>query len=103
MGLKFLQNIAEYAAKGATLDFKYPTSIRFPQKAMMNYETDEYLITSPDIQVIPIDLEYTKEMLEALDWEVFKRTVAKAGVGGRARDIMTNQYLKKLEEQKDLA
>lgn len=100
MGLKFLENVVEYAKKGATLDFKYPASIRFPHTVMMDYQTEDYLVTSPEIQVWTIDLEYTKEMLDGLEWSDFKNLLKKYDIGGRDRAQMTKQYLKMLEEQK---
>tara|TARA_R110000744_G_C19371770_1_gene563146 strand:+ start:19500 stop:19850 length:351 start_codon:yes stop_codon:yes gene_type:complete len=37
--------------------------------------------------------QYTKEQLEAMEWEDFKTLCKDCGVGGRDRNTMTNKYL----------
>lgn len=106
MGMRFLSNLMRFANKGATLDRQYSPSLKFPHKAMLYFETEEYLYSNEEMEILPIEIIYTKEMLDEMDWEKFKATVGAKGVGGRKRNIMTNNYLKvvngeKLEESEE--
>lgn len=94
MGMRFLNNLMYFANRGATLDKQYSPSLKFPHKAMLYYETEDYLQTNEEIEVLPIEIIYTKEMLDAMDWETFKSVVNEKGVAGKKRNIMTNDYLK---------
>lgn len=99
MGMRFLNNLMYFANKGATLDRQYSPSLKFPHKAMLYYETTDYLETSEEMEVLPIEIIYTKEMLDDMDWDTFKFVVNEKGVGGKKRNFMTNNYLKVVSGQ----
>lgn len=103
MGMRFLNNVVLFANAGATLDRDYIPSMKFPFKAMFDYETSDYLETNQEMEVIPLELVYTKEMLDNLEWEEFKKVVGAKGIGGRARELMTNNYLKAVTQSKEEA
>lgn len=101
LGIKFLANVVKFANKGATIDEAHPWTCKFPAKVYMNIKTDEYLETDMvnGIQVFPISITYTKEMLDALEWTEFKDVVKKRGVGGRDRAQMVRQYLEATQQE----
>ena len=94
-GAAFLKTVVGFANKGAVIDEAHSWTCKFPAKVYMNIKTDEYLETDMvnGIQVFPISITYTKEMLDALEWTAFKDVVKKRGVGGRDREQMVRQYL----------
>lgn len=100
-GIKFLNTVVEFANKGATIDEAHPWTCKFPAKVFMNIKTKEYLETDilSGVQVMPISIIYTKEMLDALEWTEFKDVVKKRGVGGRDRAQMVRQYLEATQQE----
>lgn len=94
-GIKFLENVVKFANMGGKLDSDYPTKNTFPNKAMFYVETEEFL--SDDmvngVRVYPLELQYSKEQLDAMSWPEFKETVKTLVPKGRDRTIMTNKYL----------
>jgi hypothetical protein len=124
IGQDFIKNVVEFANKGATLKGGEAAILRFPHSVKMLLETEEELESKPCFLVFPISepkkerevaeaaklkleqdakeslLEVKRaEMkikLEAMEWEDFKKEVAKKGVKGRERQTMQNLYLKAL-------
>ncbi len=95
IGFNFLKNVVEMANKGAKLqEGKVPT-MRFPYSAWMTLETKEIMEDKPGIRFQIIVEKFTKEQLDEMEWEDFKRVLKRQyGLGGRNRDQMTKQYLK---------
>ncbi len=94
IGFNFLQNVVEMANKGAKLQEGKAPTMRFPYSAWMTLETEELMEDRPGIRFQIIVEKFTKEQLDEMEWEDFKRVLKKVGLGGRKRDVMTNQYLK---------
>lgn len=94
-GIKFLENVVRFANLGATIDSDYPTKNTFPNKVMLNVETEKFLEDDMvnGVRVYPVELQYSKEQLDAMSWPEFKETVKALVPKGRDRTIMTNKYL----------
>lgn len=99
--ITFLDNVQEVVKRGATRKqgtYVYLNSIPF----MAEFEVEvgeigsEWTDNGPHIFAIPVEYPpFTKEQLEALPWEDFKRVLFNTkGIKGRDRLVMQNQYLK---------
>lgn len=97
LGIEFFQNSVKIAHQGGVLKEGVNVRLQFPRAAVFEISTEEFLESKLGFQVVPVEIEYTKEMLEAMDWETFKTAVAAKGVKGRSRDPMTAKYLKACE------
>lgn len=100
--LDFMQRFQHEVQKGAVLkDDVYP-SLSFPFTAYMIREIDigedEYApVENPYIRATPIKREefvFGEEELSKFSLGVFRKVVAKWGITGKDRKIMTNEYLK---------
>jgi uncharacterized protein YbcV (DUF1398 family) len=96
LGFDFMKNVVSLANKGAVLQEGKVPFMRFPHQAFMYFETDELMENTPGFQYQIIQEIFTKEQLDEMDWETFKRVLKKVGIGGRTRDVMTTKYLKLL-------
>jgi len=94
-GIKFLENVVRFANLGATIDSDYPTKNTFPNKVMLNVETEEFLEDDMlnGVRVYPVELQYSKEYLESLPIEEMRPLVAQKGIKGRDKTKMIKQYL----------
>jgi len=94
-GIKFLENVIKFSKLGATIDTAYPTKNTFPNKVMLNIETEEHLEDDMvnGVRVYPVELQYSKEQLDAMEWSEFKAAVKHLVPKGRDRNVMTNKYL----------
>ena len=119
LGFGWLDTIVELANEGAVLKEGVLHSLRFPHTAYMEIETDEEPIATPFVRVFREDKSevfiikedevgvnfsldtapLTKEELDALEWNEFKAKLKQVGIGGRDRNKMTTEYLKKAESQ----
>lgn len=99
LGIKFFQTCINLAQKGATLKEDNALKISFPRSVWFEIITDEFLESDilQGLKVIPVEVQYTKEMLEAMDWETFKNIVQAKGIRGRQREVMQSKYLKACE------
>lgn len=99
LGIKFFQTCINLAQKGATLKEDNTLKISFPRSVWFEISTEEFLESDilQGLKVIPVEVQYTKEMLEAMEWETFKTAVALKNVRGRSRDVMTAKYIKACE------
>jgi len=95
LGFDFMKNVVSLANKGAVLQEGKVPFMRFPHQAFMYFETDELMENTPGFQFQRIQELYTKEQLDAMEWEDF-RMVLKRGfsITGRNRQQMTREYLK---------
>ena len=97
----FMKACQEVILRGAKFnESTYPT---LSQSAFSNEFSAEFLVEvdvetewkdkGPVIQAYPAPLIYTKEQLEELEWDTFKRVLLRSDVKGRDRVVMTTKYL----------
>lgn len=93
-GIKFLENVVRFANLGATIDGDYPTKNSFPNKVMLNVETEEFLEDDMvnGVRVYPVELQYSKEQLEEFEWDKLKTVCKERGISGRDRAQLIRQY-----------
>lgn len=95
LGFDFMKNVVSLANKGAVLQEGKVPFMRFPHQAFMYFETDELMENSPGFQFQRIQELYTKDQLEAMEWDDFKMVLKRDfGITGRNRQLMTREYLK---------
>jgi len=95
LGFDFMKNVVALANKGAVLQEGKVPFMRFPHQAFMYFQTDELMENSPGFQFQRIQEIYTKEQLEAMEWDDFKMVLKRDfGITGRNRQQMTREYLK---------
>jgi hypothetical protein len=100
-GITFLQNVVKFANMGGTICSDHPVQNKFPHSCVMLVKTKEKIETDmkAGVKVLPVFIKYTKEQLEEMSWEDFKKVVKKQfNIGGRDRQVMTTQYLQAVEE-----
>ncbi len=123
LGMNLIENVIEMAALGAVMKPGTIPSMRFPQSVSMVLESDTPPTPKPCIRVFEYDgnkevfasyvepvvakfstevddanetTHFTKEQLDAMEWESEFKEVCKAvGITGRSRDKMTKEYLAK--------
>ena len=93
-GHNFIDNIIKYSVKGGVLDKKERFFNDYPHACVMTITTEEFLKSEPSVEVVILKEDWTKEGLDSLDWESFKRLVATKDVNGRHRETMSNLFLK---------
>ena len=100
-GIKFLENVVRFANLGATIDTAYPTKNTFPNKVMLNVETEEFLEDDMvnGVRVYTVELQYSKEYLETLTIEELRPICKERGVTGRANQQMIRDYLETFEKK----
>lgn len=95
----FVERLIELASKGAKLkENTFPRIAACPYIVQLEIEVeiDKELQSSPGITAFPLPLSekiITKEELEALDWEKFKKVCKSRQISGRDRAVMTTKYL----------
>lgn len=95
IGYSFMKNIIELANKGAVLEEGKVPALRFPHSAWMYLKTDKLMESKPGFQFQVMQENFTKEQLDELEWSEFKAVLKKKyQIGGRDRQVMTQQYLK---------
>jgi hypothetical protein len=99
-GHNFIDNIIKYAKKGAVLDKKERFYNDYPHACVMVIETEEFLKSEPSVDVVVVREEYTKEALEAMDWDELRAMVKSTkGITGRDRDQLIRKFLEANEQQ----
>lgn len=93
LGIEFFQNCVKIAQQGGVLKDGVTVRLQFPRAAVFEITTEEFLETKLGFQVVPVDIQYTKEMLDNLEWSDFKNVVKRLVPKGRDRAVMTTQYL----------
>lgn len=97
-GHNFIDNIIKYSVKGGVLDKKERFFNDYPHACVMNIETEEFLKSEPSVEVVVIKEEYSKETLEAMDWDELRGLAKKLhGITGRDRAQVIRQFLEKNE------
>ncbi len=95
LGFDFMKNVVSLANKGAVLQEGKVPFMRFPHQAFMYFQTDELMENIPGFQFQRIQELYTKDQLEAMEWDDFKMVLKRDfGITGRNRQLMTREYLK---------
>lgn len=94
IGYNFIKNVVSLANKGATLKEDKVPSLRFPHSAYMEFSTEEFMKDIPGFRFQIVEENLSRDQLEALEWEDFKKILKKRGIGGRNREQMTREYLK---------
>src|SRR5690606_6645660 len=75
LGIQWLDNLIRFIKMGAEVKEGHRPSLKFPQHAWLTIETSELLRNEPGVQVFKIDEVYTREQLDAMDWETFRDAV----------------------------
>lgn len=89
-----ISKVIEWAKKGASLkEGTYPRLNSIPHRVVMEIETDNAVEGDAFTIVKVIRYSLTKEELESLSWEDFKRELRKVGITGRDRAVMQTKYL----------
>ena len=100
LGFDFMRNVVALANKGAVLQEGKVPFMRFPHQAFMYFETEEIMENTPGFQFQRIQELYTKEQLEAMEWDDMKHVVRRdTGLTGRSRDLLIRQYLKAVGQE----
>lgn len=106
LGIKWLRNIVKFANMGAKIEERFHIKTTFPHEVTMLLETDKDVRLETNmaegIIVYPVLVAKTREEMEAMEWEDFKRECKAWGVGGRHRETMTNQYMKATEQEEGI-
>lgn len=93
-GHNFIDNIIKYSVKGGVLDKKERFFNDYPHACTMLIETEEFLKSEPSVEVVIIKEEWTKEALEAMDWDALRAMAKKIhGITGRDRQQVIRQFL----------
>lgn len=102
-GVQFLKNVIEYTQKGAVLCNDHAIVNKWPHTCVMQITTEDDLVgdMTKGVEVVATFTPLTREQLDELDWETFKSVCRKHfGITGKARDLMSNKYVKSVEERK---
>jgi hypothetical protein len=92
-GVNFIENIAKYSMKGAVIDKTVHLFNDYPHSCVMLIETEEFLKSEPSVEVVIVKEEWTKESLEAMDWDTLRATCKTRGITGRDRDQIIRKFL----------
>lgn len=102
----FISRLLALGKQGAVLKERtFPRISGRPYAVQLeiDVEGNSELPHSPGVTAIPVALSeknYSKEELDAMTWEQFKKAVKAKGIGGRDRDVMSAKYLQIVEESK---
>jgi hypothetical protein len=97
--ITFINRVIELASQGAVLKEKtFPRLQGKPFALQMEIEVEgnSEIPKAPGINPLPVPLSekvYSKEELDSMSWEQFKKAVKAKGIGGRDRDVMVAKYL----------
>lgn len=100
--IKFVQELLDMGSLGAKLAYNTVPRMICPFTAELEVvvERSSPLKSSPTRSALPLDIRrYTPSELEAMVWEEFREAVREAGVKGRDREIMMEDYFKALKER----
>ena len=102
LGIQWLHNIVKVANMGGVIEERFHIKTSFPHEVTMLVQTENDLRLETDMKagiiVYPVMVAKTREEMEALDWEEFKRECRAWGIAGRHRDTMTNLYMAATEQ-----
>lgn len=102
LGIQWLHNIVKIANMGGVIEERFHIKTSFPHEVTMLVQTENDLRLETDMKagiiVYPVMVAKTREEMEALDWEEFKRECRAWGIAGRHRDTMTNLYMAATEQ-----
>lgn len=102
LGIQWLHNIVKIANMGGVIEERFHIKTSFPHEVTMLVQTENDLRLETDMKagiiVYPVMVAKTREEMEALDWQDFKRECRAWGIAGRHRDTMTNLYMTATEQ-----
>jgi len=104
----FVQKLLELGAKGATLKERTCPRLKglpYAAELVLEITGSDELKAAPGVNAIPVPMAikvYSKEELEAMDWDTFRSAVQSKGVKGRQREVMTVKYLQAVESGTDV-
>jgi len=102
--ISFINRVIELAAQGAKLkDKTFPRLQGRPFALQMEIQVEgsEEIAKAPGVNPLPVPLSdktYTKEELEAMDWDQFKKVCKSKDIGGRDRNLMLTKYLQATQQ-----
>lgn len=97
--IDFISRILEAGKNGAVLkDRTFPRLKGLPYAVELEVEVEgsSEILSSPGVNAIPVPMSekvYSKEELEILDWDIFKKACKAYGITGRDRNLLTTKYL----------
>ena len=106
--VEFVQRLLELGAKGATLKERTCPRLKglpYAAELVLEITGSDELQAGAGVNAIPVPMAikvYTKEELEAMDWDTFRSAVQSKGVKGRQREVMTVKYLQAVESGTDV-
>lgn len=106
--VEFVQRLLELGSKGATLKERTCPRLKglpYAAELVIEITGSDEIKSSPGVNAIPVPMAikvYTKEELEAMDWDMFRSAVQSKGVKGRQREVMTVKYLQAVESGTDV-
>ena len=102
LGIQWLHNIVKIANMGGVIEERFHIKTSFPHEVTMLVQTENELRLETDMKagiiVYPVMVAKTREELETMGWEEFKKECSSWGIGGRHRETMTNLYMKATEQ-----
>lgn len=104
LGVRWLHNIVKLANMGAKIEERFHIKTTFPHEVTMILETENELRLETDMKegivVYPVMVAKTKEEMDEMHWDDFKRECRTWGIAGRQRDTMLNLYLRATDQEK---
>lgn len=104
----FVKLILEKGREGCTLKERTCPRLKglpYAAELVLEITGGDEVKSSPGVNAIPVPMAakvYTKEELEAMDWDTFRSAVQSKGIKGRQREVMTVKYLKAVESGTDV-
>ena len=103
LGIQWLRNIVKIANMGGVIEERFNIKTSFPHEVTMLLETENELRLETDMKegivVYPVMVAKTKEEMDEMHWDDFKRECRTWGIAGRQRDTMLNLYLRATDQE----
>ena len=104
LGIQWLRNIVKIANMGGVIEERFHIKTTFPHEVTMLLETENELRLETDMKegivVYPVMVAKTKEEMDEMHWDDFKRECRTWGIAGRHRETMLNLYLRATDQEK---
>ena len=104
LGIQWLRNIVKIANMGGVIEERFHIKTSFPHEVTMLVQTENDLRLETDMKegivVYPVMVAKTKEEMDEMHWDDFKRECRTWGIAGRQRDTMLNLYLRATDQEK---
>ena len=103
LGVQWLRNIVKIANMGGVIEERFHIKTTFPHEVTMILETENELRLETDMKegivVYPVMVAKTKEEMDEMHWDDFKRECRAWGIAGRQRETMLNLYLRATDQE----